>query len=94
MLGFYPEETDSYVLRENLVLSVIAGLIGLPLGTLFHRIVMNRIDIESMSFDVRITAVSYVLALICTVLFAVIINLFMRRQIGKIQMTESLKAVE
>lgn len=94
VLGFYPEETDSYVLRENLVLSVIAGLIGLPLGTLFHRIVMNRIDIESMSFDVRITAVSYVLALICTVLFAVIINLFMRRQIGKIQMTESLKAVE
>ena len=94
VLGFYPEETESYVLRENLVLSVIAGLIGLPLGTLFHRIVMNRIDIESMSFDVRITAVSYVLALICTVLFAVIINLFMRRQIGKIQMTESLKAVE
>ena len=94
VLGFYPEETESYVLRENLVLSVIAGLIGLPLGTLFHRIVMAQIDIENMSFDIHITAASYVLALICTVLFAVIINLFMRRQIGKIQMTESLKAVE
>lgn len=94
VLGFYPKETESYVLRENLVLSVLAGFIGLPLGTLFHRIVMSMIKVDIMAFDVHITAVSYVLALICTVLFAVVVNLFMKRQIGKIQMAESLKAVE
>lgn len=94
VLGFYPKETESYVLRENLVLSVIASLIGLPLGTLFHRAVMNRIVIDLFAFHVRIRAVSYVLALICTVLFAGIVNLVMRRQIGKIRMAESLKAVE
>ena len=32
VLGFYPKETDSYVLRENLILSLIASFIGLPLG--------------------------------------------------------------
>ena len=94
VLGFYPKETESYVLRENLVLSVLAGFIGLPMGTLFHRIVMNMIVVDSMAFDIHITPVSYVLALICTVLFAVVVNLFMKRQIGKIQMAESLKAVE
>lgn len=41
VLGFYPKETESYVLRENLVLSVLASFIGLPLGTLFHRAVMS-----------------------------------------------------
>jgi putative ABC transport system permease protein len=94
VLGFYPRETRHYVLRENLVLSVLAGLLGLPLGTLLHRVVMNMISIDSMAFDVHINAASYGLALLCTVLFAVLVNLVMGRRIEKIQMVESLKAVE
>lgn len=94
VLGFYPKETESYVLSENLVLSIIASLIGLPLGTLFHRLVMSMILIDSFAFDIHITPVSYVLAVICTVLFAVIVDVFMKRQVDKIKMAESLKAVE
>lgn len=94
VLGFYPKETESYVLRENLILSVLAGFIGLPLGTLFHSIVMHMVVIDMMSFDIHITPVSYVLAFICTIIFAVVVNLFMKRQITKIKMAESLKAVE
>ena len=94
VLGFYPKETNSYVLRENLILSVLASIIGLPLGTLFHRIVMSMILIDSFAFDIKVTAISYILSLVCTVLFAVIVNLFMRKQIGNIKMAESLKAVE
>lgn len=94
VLGFYPKETESYVLRENLISSILASFIGLPLGTLFHRIVMRMIVIDSMTFDIHVTTGSYALALICTVLFAVIVNLVMKRQIGKIHMAESLKAVE
>lgn len=94
VLGFYPKETESYVLRENLILSVLAGFIGLPLGTLFHYIVMDMIVVDTMFYDTHIAPVSYVLALLCTVLFAVVVNLFMKRQITKIKMAESLKAVE
>ena len=94
VLGFYPKETESYVLRENLVLSILAGFIGLPLGTLFHRIVMSMILIDNLTFDLQVTPLSYGLSLICTAIFALVVNLFMKRQIGKICMTESLKAVE
>lgn len=94
VLGFYPKETESYVLRENLVLSVLASFIGLPLGTLFHRIVMSMILIDLLEFSTYVKPVSYVLALLCTMLFALIVNLFMKRRIGKIPMAESLKAVE
>ncbi len=38
--------------------------------------------------------ISYVLSLVLAALFAVFVNLLMKRQIGKIQMAESLKAVE
>lgn len=88
--GFYPTETNCYVLRDNLILSVIAGIIGLPLGTLFHYTVMRMVVIDAFSFDIHLTPVSYVMAFICTVLFAVIVDAFMKRQIDKIHMAESL----
>jgi len=94
VLGFYPKETESYVLRENLALSVIASFIGLPLGTLFHRVVMDLILIELLQFPRVIETKSYVLSVICTIFFAWVVNLFMKRQIAKIPMAESLKAVE
>lgn len=78
----------------EVVLSVLAGFIGLPLGTLFYRIVKGMIVIDNMAFDVYVTVASYALSLLCTILFALAVNLFMKRQIGKIQMAESLKAVE
>lgn len=94
VLGFYPRETAAYVLRENLVLSVIATLIGMPLGLLFHRLVMGMVMVDSFSFNVTISPISYLLAIVFTVAFAAIVNLFMRRHIAKIKMAESLKAVE
>ena len=94
VLGFYPKETESYVLRENLMLSVIASFIGLPLGIVFHRAVMDLILIELLQFPRVIEPKSYVLSAICTIFFAWVVNLFMKRQIAKIPMAESLKAVE
>ena len=94
VLGFYPKETDSYVLQENLVLSLIASFIGLPLGTLFHRAVMSRILVDNMVFLTQIRPVSYVLAILITNLFAYMVNLLMRKRIRAIPMAESLKAVE
>ena len=94
VLGFYPRETRSYVLWENLVLSVLASIIGLPTGYLFCSFVISRILIDGMTFPVIIHPESYVYSLALSVLFAVIVNFFMRRQISRINMAESLKAVE
>lgn len=94
VLGFYKEETESYVLRENLALSLLASLIGLPLGKLLHAVVMGKISITSVAFDLRISLRGYLLSFVCTLLFAAVVNLCMRRRISKIKMAESLKAVE
>ena len=94
VLGFYPKETESYVLKENLVLSVIASILGLPLGKLFHTTVMSMVKIDMITFNDCVAPLSYLLALVCTVLFAVIVNQFMKRRIDNINMAESLKAVE
>ena len=94
VLGFYPKETENYVLKENLILSVIASILGLPLGKLFHMTVMSMVKIDMITFNDNITPLSYLLAFVLSILFAVIVNHFMKRQINKVNMAESLKAVE
>lgn len=94
VLGFYPKETESYVLKENLILSVAASILGLPLGKLFHTAVMSMVKIDMITFNDCVQPISYLLSFVITVLFAVIVNHFMKKQIGKINMAESLKAVE
>ena len=94
VLGFTPGEVRFYVLRENLVLSFFAGLLGIPLGILCTHAVMKRILLDSMTFHIVVRPLSCVLSLLITVLFAAIVNVLMRRQIRRIHMAESLKAVE
>ena len=94
VLGFYPRETNSYVLRENIILSVIASILGIPLGYMFHYVVMSMVVVDSFAFKIHIAPQSYFYAVALTLVFAVLVNLFMRRQIKKIPMVESLKAVE
>ena len=94
VLGFYPKETESYVLKENLILSVIASILGLPLGKLFHMTVMSMVKIDMITFNDKVTPLSYLLAFVFSILFAAIVNRIMRKQIDKVNMAESLKAVE
>lgn len=94
VLGFYPKETESYVLNENLILSVIASILGLPLGKLFHMTVMSMVKIDMITFNDKVTPLSYLLAFVFSILFAAIVNRIMRKQIDKVNMAESLKAVE
>lgn len=94
VLGFYAGETASYVFRENLILTTLGALVGLPLGKLLHSYVMSQIRVDGICFDVRVLALSYVISVALTLVFACIVNSVMYFKIKKIDMTESLKSVE
>ena len=94
VLGFHSNETASYVLRENIILSIIGALIGLALGKLLHLYVMAQVQVEQMAFEIKISALSYILSLVITILFALIANFIMRFKLEKINMAESMKSVE
>ena len=94
VLGFYKEETSAYVFRENILLAIMGAAVGLVLGKILHAFVMSEIVVDLITFDVRVTALSYALAFVLTVLFTFIINLLMGKKLDEISMTESLKAVE
>lgn len=94
VLGFYPKETASYVFRENMVLTAIGCGLGLILGKWFHRFVMGEIQIDMISFNVQINAVSYLFSVLLTMGFAWIVNCMMTGKLERINMAESLKSID
>ena len=94
VLGFNRMEASSYVLRDNIILSVIGGIVGLPLGKLLHFYVMSQIQVDMINFDMRISVWSYVFAISLTLIFTLVSNFFMNFKINKINMSESLKSIE
>lgn len=94
VLGFYDKETQQYVFRENYILTGIAALVGIPLGKWLLDFVISKICVNTIFFVPRITALDYVVSVVLTFVFAVIVNFAMRRRLRNVSMTESLKSIE
>ena len=94
VLGFYQKETASYVFRENVILTAISVLVGLPLGKLLLTFIINSLQIDMIFFLPKLTVIDYLLAIIITFVFTLIVNTIMRPKLNKISMTESLKTTE
>ena len=94
VLGFYPRETGAYVFRENMVLSMMGIILGIPLGKLLHRFVMLQIKIDMVSFEINIRPQSYLYSVIAVLGFTLCVDIIMRQKINKINMAESLKSIE
>lgn len=94
VLGFTPGETAKYILSENLLLCFLGAAVGLLLGKLLHRFVMELVTVEYLCFEIRIEPTSYLIAFVVTMVFAVIANNLMRPKLEKVNMAESLKSVE
>lgn len=94
VLGFYDAEVSSYVFRENIILSIFGGFVGLFLGYALCMFVINTAELDEVMFGRSIHFPSYIWALLVTVAFSLIVNLIMTRVLKKISMVESLKSVE
>lgn len=94
VLGFYEKEAQDYVFRENLVLTAMGALFGLLLGVVFHRFVMDNIVFDMMYFAPYISPWSFVLAVALTFVFALAVDLILKRHIDGVDMAGALKSIE
>ena len=94
VLGFYDGETNRYVFRENIILTVLGALVGLPMGKLLHAYVMGQIKIDLMCFDVRVAPLSYLISAALTLVFGLLVNLVLRQKIRAVDMSQALKSIE
>ncbi len=94
VLGFRRNEVNSYIFKEILLLTIIGGLIGLPLGILEHHFIMNVINMEMIMFGMNVKWQSLLYAYLLTIIFTVIVLFMTRKTLRNIEMIESLKSVE
>ncbi|MGI6201104.1 MAG: FtsX-like permease family protein [Christensenellales bacterium] len=94
VLGFFNREISRYVFRENLALSAIGAALGLVMGIALHQYVIRTVEVDAVMFGRTIEPLSYVLALVLTMVFALFVDLVMGRKLKRISMVESMKAPE
>ncbi len=94
VLGFSDREMYSYVFRENNALAVIGTLVGLVLGVVLHSFVVKTCEVDMVMFVRQIKWLSFIYSAGLTVVFSLLVNLFMRRKVRAIDMIESLKSAE
>ena len=94
VLGFYQREQNSYVFRENIVLTGISALCGIPMGIALLRYVMAQIKISTIYFGCRLAWGSYLLAVLITFAFTFIVDLALTSKTRRINMAEAMKAIE
>lgn len=94
VLGFNATETGAYVFKENLALTVMGTLLGLPLGRWFLGFVIEQIKIDLVWFKPRASVWAYVLSALMTVISALIVDWIFYYKLERINMAEALKSVE
>ena len=94
VLGFYDNETASYVYRENGILTLIGSLMGLFMGKWLHSWLIRTVEVDYLMFGRSVHPRSYILAALLTVIFSFSVNYFSFFTIRDIDMIESLKSVE
>ncbi len=94
VLGFYNGEVSAYIYRENIFLTLIGIAVGLVLGIPLNIAVVGVVDIDQLTFNTTLKPTSFLIAIVMTVVFAIIVNVLMHFKLKKISMVESLKSVE
>ncbi len=94
VLGFRDNETNSYIYREAIILTIISIGFGLILGVILHRFVLQVIEGTSNVFFKKIQLSSYVISCILTMFFSLLMQVITYFKLKTINMIESLKSVE
>ena len=94
VLGFYKNELESYVFRENIILTILGTICGLILGMGLLKVVVQSAEVETIFLSKEINIINLVIASIITIIFTLITNIAMKNKLKNINMIDSLKSVE
>lgn len=94
VMGFYDIEVDSYIFRENIILTLMGIAAGLFGGTFLARFIIQTAEIDLVMFGRDISAASFVYSALITLVFSIIVVIYMHGHLKKVDMIEALKSVE
>ncbi|HIY91420.1 MAG TPA: ABC transporter permease [Candidatus Companilactobacillus pullicola] len=94
VLGFYNNEVTMYVVRENIILTILGIIIGYGVGNLLTAYILNQAATEQVIFPLTIHWFGYVVATLLMIIFTAIVMLVTHRKLKHIDMIGALKSNE
>lgn len=94
VLGFYDKEVYNYIGRESNILTIIGIVFGIGIGVFLTRFIIKTCEIDILMFDSNISAISYIYAILITLIFTIVVNIVTYFSLKKIDMISSLKSAE
>ena len=94
VLGFYDHEVAMYIYRENIILTILGIALGQVLGKHLCTYLIRTIELDFVMFGRQAKGSDYLMSVLLSVIFALIVNFLMYFRMKKIDMVQSLKSVE
>ncbi|SHJ88085.1 putative ABC transport system permease protein [Hathewaya proteolytica DSM 3090] len=94
VLGFYHNEVTMYILRENIMLTLLGILAGSVLGKMLHSFIIYTSETDGLMMYPQVSTMSYLLSALLTVIFSIIVMVIMHIKLQKINMIDALKSSE
>ena len=94
VLGFKDKQIKNIFVKQNLWLTVVGIIFGLPLGFLMLDYIFKSALGDNYDFNAYINLVSYLYAIVGSLVVSVVVNKVLSRKVKKIDMVSSLKGNE
>jgi putative ABC transport system permease protein len=94
VMGFTKGEVGAIVYNENFLLSAIGLVLGIPLGLLLCRMLVEAYDMELYRLPFYVEQSTFITTAVLTVVFVILANLAAWRRIHKLDLIETLKSRE
>jgi len=94
VLGFTLAEVRRIMFGENVLLSAVGLVLGVPLGVLLCRWLISAYESDLYRLPFHITGSTFVITALSIALFVAVANLASRHRIGRLNMVEVLKQRE
>ena len=94
VLGFKDKQIKNIFVKQNLWLTVVGIILGLPLGFLMLDYIFKSALGDNYDFNAYINLVSYLYATVGSLVVSVVVNKVLSRKVKRIDMVSSLKGNE
>lgn len=94
VLGFKNKEVKKLVFNENYIIAFWGGLLGLPTGLWLGNAMLSVSSTDSYTFPFVVTAKTYLLSLVLTMVFTAVANFVLTKKVKNIDMIAVLKSNE
>ena len=94
VLGFHNKEVTLYIYRETILLSVIGIIVGLFLGNILHRSLLETIAPDAFLLNPTVSVFVYLVPVFSIIMILIVLGFMVNAILRRIDMLEALKSVD